>query len=38
MTKDQKGYERRPMDRQDKIVLWGCALTVVAMVLIGVLS
>ena len=32
--KDQKGYEHRPLDPQDEIVLWACVAAVLAMVLL----
>ena len=35
--KDHKGFEQRPLDQQDKIVLWVCAVAVVALILIGLL-
>lgn len=31
--RDHKGYELRPMDRQDVVVLIGCALGVVVLVI-----
>jgi len=29
--KDQKGYEHRPFDWQDKLVLWACTGAVAAL-------
>jgi hypothetical protein len=28
---DEKGYTVRPLDKQDKIVLWGCAIIFVVV-------
>lgn len=36
--KDHKGYEQRPLDTQDKVVLWGCALAIVIMLVIEACS
>ena len=32
--KDHKGYELRPFDWQDRIVLWACVIATVVFVLI----
>ena len=33
--KDQKGYEHRPFDNEDQIVLWACAAALVALILMN---
>ncbi len=34
--KDHKGYEERPIDNQDRIILWACVAAVVGLLLIEV--
>lgn len=34
-VKDQKGYEHRPMDWQDKLILWACVIVVILTVMLG---
>lgn len=33
--KDQKGYEHRPFDWQDRLVLWACAVAVAAVMVVN---
>ena len=32
--KDHKGYELRPFDWQDRVVLWACVITALLLILI----
>jgi hypothetical protein len=34
-VKDQKGYEHRPMDWQDKLVLLACVVVAILTVMLG---